>query len=79
MPLQKRACFIAPTSRFEVKESSSAAAAWQAGHTQAHRVDYGFLNTMDTSIRASESRAMTTIGEVNDRVIDLATTQRQDA
>ncbi|GJW01073.1 hypothetical protein Tco_1556324 [Tanacetum coccineum] len=27
MPLQKRACFTAPTGRFEVRESSSAAAA----------------------------------------------------
>ncbi|GJR46952.1 hypothetical protein Tco_1315055 [Tanacetum coccineum] len=79
MPLQKRARFIAPTGRFEVRESSSAAAARQAGHTQDHRVDYGFLHTEDTSIRASESRAMTTIGEVIDRVINLATTQRQDA
>ncbi|GJW36579.1 putative reverse transcriptase domain-containing protein [Tanacetum coccineum] len=72
---------------FEVGESSSAAAARQAGHTLAHRVDYGFIDTMDTSIidtmdtsiHASESRVMTAIGEVNDRVTDLATTQRQDA
>ncbi|GJY83763.1 hypothetical protein Tco_0497139 [Tanacetum coccineum] len=45
LPLQKRACFTAPTS----------------------------------SICASESKAMTAIGEVNEKVIDLATTQRQDA
>ncbi|GKE37967.1 hypothetical protein Tco_1461372 [Tanacetum coccineum] len=44
-----------------------------------HRVDYGFIDTMDASIRASESRAMTTMGVVNDRVTNLATTQRQDA
>ncbi|GJR13659.1 hypothetical protein Tco_0796311, partial [Tanacetum coccineum] len=62
-------------TRFEVGESSSAAAARQAGHTLAHRVDYGFIDTMDTSIYASESRVMTAIGEVNDRVTDLATTQ----
>ncbi|GKF72570.1 hypothetical protein Tco_0208684, partial [Tanacetum coccineum] len=42
MPLRKRACFTAPTSRYKVGESSSAVAA---------------------SIRASESRAMTAIGE----------------
>ncbi|GKE41688.1 hypothetical protein Tco_1468972 [Tanacetum coccineum] len=76
MPLQKRACFTAPTSMYEVGEGSSAVAAWQAGYSLAYRVDYGFV---DTSIRASESRAMTFIGEVNDRVTDLATTQRQDA
>nr|GEV40506.1 hypothetical protein [Tanacetum cinerariifolium] len=40
MPLQKRAHFTAPTSRFKVGESSSAAATRQAGHTLAHRVDY---------------------------------------
>ncbi|GJZ32322.1 hypothetical protein Tco_0577758 [Tanacetum coccineum] len=79
MPLQKRAHFIALTSRFEVGESSSPAAARQAGQTLAHRVDYGFVDTVDTSIRASESRAMTAIGEVNERVTDLAATQRQDA
>ncbi|GKB33063.1 putative reverse transcriptase domain-containing protein [Tanacetum coccineum] len=79
MPLQKRACLTAPTRRFEVGESSSAAAARQAGHTLAHTVDYGFIDTMDASIHAEESRAMTAVGVVNDRVTDLATTQRQDA
>nr|GEU70964.1 reverse transcriptase [Tanacetum cinerariifolium] len=78
MPLQKGACFTTPTGRFEVRKSSSAAAR-QAGHALVHRVDYGFVDTVETSIRSSESRAMTAIGEVNDRVIDLATTYRQDA
>nr|GEX64052.1 hypothetical protein [Tanacetum cinerariifolium] len=54
IPFQKRACFTAPTSRFEVGESSSAAVARQTGHTLAHRVDYGFIDTMDASIHASE-------------------------
>nr|GEY68317.1 hypothetical protein [Tanacetum cinerariifolium] len=35
--LWKRACFTAPTGRFEVEESSSAAATRQTGHTLAHR------------------------------------------
>ncbi|GJZ58311.1 hypothetical protein Tco_0613805 [Tanacetum coccineum] len=74
-PLGYRAAGI----RFEVGESSSAAATRQAGHTLAHRVDYGFLDTVDASIRAVESRAMTAVGVVNDRVTNLATTQRQDA
>ncbi|GJX55223.1 hypothetical protein Tco_0285120 [Tanacetum coccineum] len=39
------------------------AAARQTGHTLAHRVDYGFIDTMDASIRAYKSRAMTAIGE----------------
>ncbi|GJW20777.1 hypothetical protein Tco_0031399 [Tanacetum coccineum] len=74
MPLQKRARFTAPTGRFEVGESSSAVDARQAGHTLAHTVDYGIIDTMDASIRAAESRAMTTVGVVNDRVTDLAAT-----
>ncbi|GKB89756.1 hypothetical protein Tco_0962028 [Tanacetum coccineum] len=65
MPLQKRARFTAPTSRFEVGEGSSAAAARQAGHTLAYRVDYGLIDTVDASIRAAKSRAMTAIGEDN--------------
>nr|GEU39132.1 hypothetical protein [Tanacetum cinerariifolium] len=64
---------------FEFGKSSSAAAARQVRHTLAHTVDYGFIDTMDASIRAVESRAMTAVRVVNDRVTDLATTQRQDA
>ncbi|GKD25855.1 hypothetical protein Tco_1232069, partial [Tanacetum coccineum] len=64
---------------FEVGESSTAATARQTGHTLAHRVDYGFVDTVDASIRASESRVMTAMEEVNERVTNLATTQRQDA
>nr|GEV75809.1 reverse transcriptase domain-containing protein [Tanacetum cinerariifolium] len=79
MLLQKRACFTAPTGRFEVRESSSAAAARQARHTLAHRVDYGFVDTVDASIYAAKSRAMITVEKVNERVTNLATSQRQDA
>ncbi|GKB77436.1 hypothetical protein Tco_0944331 [Tanacetum coccineum] len=38
-----------------------------------------FIDTLDASIRASKGRVLTTVEEVNDRVIDLAATQRQDA
>ncbi|GJS30087.1 hypothetical protein Tco_0490707 [Tanacetum coccineum] len=80
MPLQKRACFTAHTSRYEIGESSSAAAAArQTRRTLARSVDYGFIDTMDASIRASDSRVMTVVGEVNERVTDLAITQRQEA
>ncbi|GJR26498.1 hypothetical protein Tco_1102730 [Tanacetum coccineum] len=68
MSLQKRAHFTAPTGRFEVEESLSAAAARQAGHTLAHTVDYGFIDTMDASICATESRAMTAM-RVDDRAL----------
>ncbi|GJS26685.1 hypothetical protein Tco_0487305 [Tanacetum coccineum] len=78
MSLQKRARFTTPTGRFMVGESSSADAARQAGHTLAHTVDYGFIDTMDASICTSESRAMTTMGVVNKRVTNFVTTQRQE-
>nr|GEY37546.1 hypothetical protein [Tanacetum cinerariifolium] len=67
MPLQKRARFTAPTGRFEFGESSSVAAR-QTRHTLAYRVDYGFINTMDASIYAFESKAMTAMGE-DDRAL----------
>ncbi|GJT89724.1 hypothetical protein Tco_1078569 [Tanacetum coccineum] len=38
-----------------------------------------FNDTLDAGIRASESRVMTAVEEVNERVTDLATTQGQDA
>ncbi|GKA47731.1 hypothetical protein Tco_0740614 [Tanacetum coccineum] len=59
MLLWKRACFAAPTSRFEVGESLSTVAAREARHTLAHIVAYGFIDTMDASIYAAKSRAMT--------------------
>ncbi|GJV49894.1 hypothetical protein Tco_1440106 [Tanacetum coccineum] len=48
--------FTTPTGRFGVGESSSVVAARQAGHTLAHRVDYGFVDTVDASIHDFESR-----------------------
>ncbi|GJS63557.1 putative reverse transcriptase domain-containing protein [Tanacetum coccineum] len=77
MLFQKRLCLTTPASRFEVGESSTAAAARQTTHTLAHRVDYGFVDIVDASIRASESRVMTVVEEVNERVTDLAITQRK--
>nr|GEZ21236.1 hypothetical protein [Tanacetum cinerariifolium] len=69
MPASMEACivervhFTTPTGRFEVGESSLAAVARQAGHTLAHRVDYGFIDTVDASIYASESRGVTAVRE----------------
>ncbi|GKB78421.1 hypothetical protein Tco_0963186 [Tanacetum coccineum] len=79
MLFQKRARFTALTGRFEVGESSSAVTARQTGHTLDHKVDYGFSYTLDSSIYAFESRAMTVVREVNERVTDLAITKSQDA
>ncbi|GKC66840.1 hypothetical protein Tco_1099438, partial [Tanacetum coccineum] len=75
----KESPFFAHTSMYEIGESSSAAAARQTRRTLARSVDYGFINTVDASIRASESRAMAAVGEVNERVTDLAITQTQEA
>ncbi|GJR26456.1 putative reverse transcriptase domain-containing protein [Tanacetum coccineum] len=44
---RKRLCLTTPASRFEARESSTAAASRQTGHTLAHRVDYGFVDTVD--------------------------------
>ncbi|GJU49475.1 hypothetical protein Tco_1219030 [Tanacetum coccineum] len=55
MPLRKRARFSALASRFEVGESLAAATARQAGHALTTSVDYGFIDIIDASIRASES------------------------
>nr|GEX04309.1 hypothetical protein [Tanacetum cinerariifolium] len=79
MPFQKRLCLTALAFRFEVWESSTADVARQIGDTLARRVDYEFIDTLDNSIRASEGRVMTVVGEVNERVTDIATTQRRDA
>ncbi|GKE96078.1 hypothetical protein Tco_1580933, partial [Tanacetum coccineum] len=65
IPLRNRARFTTPTGRFEVGESSSAATARQAKHTLTHTVDYGFIDTLDANIRASESRVIT----VDDRAL----------
>ncbi|GJY23944.1 hypothetical protein Tco_0397602 [Tanacetum coccineum] len=79
MPPRKRVCFTAPTRRFKVGESLIAVAARKTRHTLARRIDYGFIDTLDASIRASEGRVITAVEEVNERVTNLATTQRQDA
>nr|GEW98005.1 retrotransposon protein, putative, unclassified [Tanacetum cinerariifolium] len=68
----QRARFTALTGRFKVGENSSTAAARQAGHTLSHTVDYGFIDNMDASIRADDSRAMT----VDDRALLGAQRQR---
>ncbi|GJW44703.1 hypothetical protein Tco_0073502 [Tanacetum coccineum] len=94
LPPRKRLCLTAPTSRFEMGESSTAT----ARPTGGHRADYGFIGTLDAEIRcqraekvsygirdvwvdlaeAVEEVAPTTLKRVNDRVTELAGVQKED-
>nr|GEW12470.1 hypothetical protein [Tanacetum cinerariifolium] len=56
VPPQKRFCLTVPTFRFDIGESSGAAR--RPGSSMARRADYGFVDTVDASIRATEERAM---------------------
>ncbi|GKB09358.1 hypothetical protein Tco_0837670 [Tanacetum coccineum] len=56
VPPQKRLCLTAPTPRFEVGESSAAAAARQPGLDVTHATNYGFVDTMDATPRRPMSR-----------------------
>ncbi|GKE65493.1 hypothetical protein Tco_1519654, partial [Tanacetum coccineum] len=88
LPPRKRLCLTAPTSRYEVGESSTAA----PRPTRGHRVDYGFISTLDAKIGRQRARevgygikdvwvdprevveeiAPTTLEGVNTRVTELA-------
>ncbi|GKC65950.1 putative reverse transcriptase domain-containing protein, partial [Tanacetum coccineum] len=94
LPPRKRLCLTAPTSRYGVGESSTAAPRPIGGH----RIDYGFIGTLDAEIRrqraeevdygirdvwvdltkAVEEVAPTTLEGVNARVTELAAVQEQD-
>ncbi|GJX13767.1 hypothetical protein Tco_0205525 [Tanacetum coccineum] len=62
---QKRLLLTAPKPRCEVEESSSAAAARQPGPTMARRVDYNFVDTVETRVRDTERRMMAAVEVVN--------------
>nr|GEU67672.1 hypothetical protein [Tanacetum cinerariifolium] len=88
LPPHKRLCLTAPTSRYEVGESSTAA----ARPTRGHRADYGFIGTQDAETRRrsaeevgygirdvwvdptedDEEVAPTTLEGVNAKVTELA-------
>ncbi|GKE78316.1 hypothetical protein Tco_1544436, partial [Tanacetum coccineum] len=51
LPPHKRLCPTAPTSRYEVGESSTAA----PRPTGGHRVDYGFIGTLDAETRCQRA------------------------
>ncbi|GJV71113.1 hypothetical protein Tco_1491108 [Tanacetum coccineum] len=58
LPPWKRLLLTAPIPRFEIGESSTVVAARQLRSTLARQVDYGFVDTLDASIRASEQRVI---------------------
>ncbi|GJZ68199.1 putative reverse transcriptase domain-containing protein [Tanacetum coccineum] len=94
LPPRKRLCLTGLTSRFEVRESSTAA----ARPTGGHRADYRFIGTLDTETRhhraeevgygirdvwvdpaeAVEEVAPTTLEGVNAKVTELAEVQEED-
>ncbi|GKB17952.1 hypothetical protein Tco_0851875 [Tanacetum coccineum] len=71
LPPRKRLCSIAPTSRYEVGESSTAA-------PTPTRVSYGIRDTWVDPRDAAEEVAPATLEGVNTRVTELATVQEQD-
>ncbi|GJW99756.1 putative reverse transcriptase domain-containing protein [Tanacetum coccineum] len=94
LPPRKRLYLTAPTSRYEVGESSTTA----PRPTRGHRANYGFIGTMGAEIRRQRAKevgygirdvwvdstevveevAPTTLEGVNARVIELAAVQEQD-
>ncbi|GKD80715.1 hypothetical protein Tco_1347554 [Tanacetum coccineum] len=79
MPPWKRTCFTTPSHKFKIRESLAAVAARQTGPTLTHVVDYGFIDTLDASIRATDDRVMIALEGLNKRMTDLAATHRQDS
>ncbi|GJW18566.1 integrase, catalytic region, zinc finger, CCHC-type containing protein [Tanacetum coccineum] len=61
LPPRKRLCLTAPTSRYEVGESSTAA----PRPTRGHRADYGFISTTDANVRCQRAE------EVGNGIRDL--------
>ncbi|GKD76857.1 hypothetical protein Tco_1339478 [Tanacetum coccineum] len=74
VPPRKRLYLTAPTLRFEVGESSAAAAARQLGLDVTHATDYSF----DDMVRDMEERVPTTLEELRQRVTDIAATLARD-
>ncbi|GKA84093.1 hypothetical protein Tco_0805688, partial [Tanacetum coccineum] len=94
LPPHKRLCLTTPTSRYEVKENSTAAVRPIGGH----RADYEFKGTIDAKIRrqkakevgygirdvwvdpteAVEEVAPMTLEGVNDRVTELVAVQEEE-
>ncbi|GJZ90924.1 reverse transcriptase domain-containing protein, partial [Tanacetum coccineum] len=78
MPPQKRLLLTTPRPRCEVGESS-AAATRQPGPTMASRVDYSFVDTVETRVRDTERRMMAAVEVVNLRVSHQADVYRRES
>ncbi|GJV78331.1 hypothetical protein Tco_1509915 [Tanacetum coccineum] len=65
-PPRKRQLLTAPTPRVEVGVSS-AATARQLGSTMAHKVDYSFVDTVDTRVLDTKRRTIAAV--VEDRAV----------
>ncbi|GKD20569.1 hypothetical protein Tco_1222272, partial [Tanacetum coccineum] len=78
-PPRKRLLLTAPRPRCEVGESSAAAAARQPGPTMARRVNYGFVDTVETRVRDTKRRMMDTVEVVNLRVSHQADVRRRES
>ncbi|GKA75690.1 hypothetical protein Tco_0782068 [Tanacetum coccineum] len=76
IPPRKRLLLTAPIPRFNVGESS--ATARQRGSNVACKVDYGFVDTVDASIRAFERWIMAATEVVNLRVSYQANVRRRE-
>nr|GEU50175.1 reverse transcriptase domain-containing protein [Tanacetum cinerariifolium] len=68
-----------PSHRFKIEERSAAATARQSRPALTHGVDYGFIDTLDASIRATDERVLTALKEVNERITDLANNHMYDS
>ncbi|GJW97845.1 hypothetical protein Tco_0179653 [Tanacetum coccineum] len=78
-PPRKRLLLTTPRPRCEVGESSAAAAARQPGPTMARRVDYSFVDTVETRVRDTERRMMAAVEVVNLRVSHQADVHRRES
>ncbi|GKF87648.1 hypothetical protein Tco_0258525, partial [Tanacetum coccineum] len=86
MPPRKRACHTTPAPGLEIGESSAAGAARQPGTTlkadlrqdRVMETSYGIIDTWDDIVEAMLEVAPTTLEGANHRVIELATTVRQE-
>ncbi|GJY95889.1 putative reverse transcriptase domain-containing protein [Tanacetum coccineum] len=72
LPPRKRLCLTTPASRYKVGESSTAI----PRPTRGHRIDYGFVNTLDAEAR--RQRAETVGYGIRDTWVDPRETYRGD-